>query len=178
MRWQFDYSGHILGCGIILGNVLLGAVCLGTVSTKSETPPTKRRQPKEQIDPGTGIKYREWRKNPGEIIVQVQHPNGRKETYTKTIGDSKTAFENENLEECLQEEDLYDEAEQSIKQAISSKSIENLKKVLIGIDPQKLIDYCPNLLDEVDWCFDEMNANKNFRETTINTLKEFGCVRK
>jgi hypothetical protein len=185
MRWKIDYAAYILGCSITLGNVLLEAGTRETIPLKRKTLPAENEKTSSKRtkgtdffeDPGTGIQYRELNENPNEIIVEMKYPDGQTERYIKTIGDAKTAFENEALKTGFKKEDFYEEKKQSIIQAISSKSPEKLNEILTGLNPQEFIAYCPNLLDEVDQCLFEINANKNFTKKTMNILRRFGFFR-
>lgn len=192
-----NYFSYVLGCSIF-GNALLEAALPETIPTANKTPsfetkkiPRKKRQSKRKKavappkavemeetpnleDFETKIKYEESKKKSGEIVVEVKYPDGMKEMYVKIIKDAMTAFPNEALKKCLEEEEFYDEKKEFVLQAISEKSIEKLKKVLTNLNPQEFIAHCPNLLDEVLWCLREMDADEKFRETIMNALKRFG----
>jgi hypothetical protein len=184
-----NYFGYVLGWSIF-GNVLSGTVLrtesLETIPTANKIPsletkkiPRKKQQRRTKKnaflkDFETGIEYRELKETFNKVTVEVKYPDGQTDKYEKSIKDAMTAFPNEALKKCLEEEEFYDEKKEFVLQAISERSIKKLKKVLTNLNLQEFIAHCPNLLDEVLWCLSEMDADEKLRKIIMNTLRRFG----
>jgi hypothetical protein len=148
-------------------------------SASDEKEPRKRRsEAMFSIDPLTGIEYREFtriREGKIENVVEQKCPDGKTMLWVKCLPGTKVAFPDEALAKALEREELYDSIKGSIIQAIRSKSLEGLERMLqVCKEPETFIAQYPQLLQEVYHHFDRMDADEEFREAVTNILLAFG----
>lgn len=134
----------------------------------------KKEEGLTQTDP-TGTEYCEFVGKNGKTIIIYRYPDGRVSKVIRAFPEAKFAFSNENLEKYLKEEELLDNIEKSLKEAIKNQDpnvVENLLRIVR--DPAVFIKMFPDFLRKTCKILDRNGANRRVRREIINFLVEFG----